>query len=514
MLEDHWFWRGFQSAVFLYVSCGPCFAAQTQRRRKKEAKRDKKRNAELAHQHLHDGHHPQPAPFEINPHWAEEIGLGPGPPKRRGRTRGAAPEKRDITTAGTNSTAASSLELGRVPSTGPEAKGQYWNSRRYQRADEEYTHFPPVPEHEAAPATAGQDVDVPRALPGASGCASTGARDIQKPKKSYYIPARAPPVSDLHPPATSTVSARRSERAWMTAPPPSVAFMEGRKQVTNRPRSATARSGGSVKAGLDVGSATRGIGKQMGQKVIEGRADRVDVTSETGRRLSLRGASHSRTDSRSPLRGSTSVDKDRATSRKARRRPAPLSFSSGSSAEEQASVAYSNEPLARASSAVSSRTAITRQEATYIPLRLKQHKIRPPMLITRSSDSTARIPMNNETENAGPDPSPAISLQFPDSMHTLSTTPSPLPTDNGQNLSSRKRKDTKTEDGPPYVIVKDSSLHILQDLVEPSALLNSKWIRTPAVEAKIPLPRERDDSLTDEWLSNHEAPQLRQSCDF
>jgi hypothetical protein len=501
MLEDHWFWRGFQSAVFLYVSCGPCFAAQTQRRRKKEAKRDKKRNAELAHQHLNDGHHPQPAPFEINPHWAEEIRLGPGPPKRRGRTRGAAPEKREITTAGTSSTAASSLELGRVPSPGSEAKGQYWNSRRYQRADEEYTYFPSVPEHAVAHAATGQGAGVPQVVAGANGWASTGARDIQKPKKSYYIPARAPPVSDLHPPATSTVPAKRLERAWMTAPPPSVAFMEGRKQVKNRPRSTSARSGGSQWAGFDVASADRGIGKQMDLKVVEGRARQGDFTSEAGRRLSLRAASHSRTYSRSPHRGSNSVDKERTASRKARRRPTPLSFNSGSSSEEHAPVAYSNEPGTRTNAATS-----------FMPLRIKQHNIRPVMLTTCSSDSATRNNMNEEVENAVSGVS--LSPRFSDSMDTLSTSPSPRLNDSAQKPSSRIRKDTKTEDGPPHLVVNDPSLHVLQDLVEPSALLNSKRMHNPTVEAKVPLPRERDDSLTDEWLSNHDTPQLRQSCDF
>jgi hypothetical protein len=527
MFEDHWFWRGFQSAVFLYVSCGPCFAAQTQRRRKKEAKRDKKRNAELAEHNLHNGHHPQAAPFEINQHWAEEIKLGPGPPKRRGRGRAATHEKRDINTAGTSSTGGSSLELGRVPSIGSDAKGQYWNSRRYQRADEEYTHFPPVPEHGNV-----AKQDAMRATSAENNGLTFPTREVQRPKKTYYVPARAPAVSDLHPPATSTVPARKSERAWMTAPPPSVAFMEGRKQVTNRPRSTSARSAGSQLTGINVINTDFGLGKQMGHKVMEDKVRRVEMTREGGRRLTLRGESPSRAVSHSPQRSNTFQERDRTTPRKARRRPVPLLFGSGSSSDEAGPAAYSNETAVH-NSPRRTGTAISRPDPTYMPLRTKQHNVRPPYFTTRSSDSSTRTKhdaTNNENEHAIPGtllpPSPSsltLSRQSSSSVHTRSTSPSPRPPMSPQKgtgdrkPSQRKRKDTKIEDSRPRLFVKDSSLRVLQDVVEPSALLNSNWIRSPTIEAKIPLPRERDDSLTDEWFPDDEqdyAPQVRQSCEF
>jgi hypothetical protein len=472
MLEDHWFWRGFQSAVFLYVSCGPCFAAQTQRKRKQEAKRDKKRNAEMAHLHVQDGHHPQPAPFEINPHWAEEIRLGPGPPKRKGRNR--VQEKREITTAGTNSTAGSSVELGRPLSVGPEAKGQYWNSRRYQRADEEYTYFPSVPEHAIATTTASESRDIP---------GDSAVSNIQKPKKSYYNPARAPPVNSLHPAATPTVPIRKIERAWMTAPPPSVAFMEGRKQVTNRPRSTSARSGAGQMAGANATGAVE-------DKVRRGRG-----VSDGDRRLTLSGTFPSRAISQSPQRGSGSLDKDRTTPRKTRKRPTALLFSSGGSFDESTS-SDSTAP----NSPIRSGTPITRPEPTYMPLRTNQQSMRPALLTTHSSDSTPRkqrVAMTSGKENTMPGTSPPLSRRSSDSTHTRSTSPSPRPlsprkpTEN-YKPSPRKRKDTKTEDGRPRLMIDD-------------------------VEAKSPLPRERDDSLTDEWLSNNDqdwAPRARQSCEF
>ena len=42
--------------------------------------------------------------------------------------------------------------------------------------------------------------------------------------------------------------------------------------------------------------------------------------------------------------------------------------------------------------------------------------------------------------------------------------------------------------GDAPLLVKDSSLHILQDVVDPHALLNSKWVKSPVIEARVPLP--------------------------
>jgi hypothetical protein len=67
--------------------------------------------------------------------------------------------------------------------------------------------------------------------------------------------------------------------------------------------------------------------------------------------------------------------------------------------------------------------------------------------------------------------------------------------------SPRKRRDTKMEPTKSPLLVKDSSLNILQDVVDPQALLNSKWVKSPVVEARIPLPpgdspQKENDSST------------------
>lgn len=40
-----WFWRGFQSAIFYYVSCAPCSKLAYQRRRRRDNKRAKAQHA-------------------------------------------------------------------------------------------------------------------------------------------------------------------------------------------------------------------------------------------------------------------------------------------------------------------------------------------------------------------------------------------------------------------------------------------------------------------------------------
>ncbi|KAJ9607893.1 hypothetical protein H2200_007972 [Cladophialophora chaetospira] len=75
----HWFLRGVQSAVFYYISCTPWVERKHKRKRRREAK-------EQAHERsgvvvTQPGRVRQPAPFQTNEAWAEELMLGPGPPK-------------------------------------------------------------------------------------------------------------------------------------------------------------------------------------------------------------------------------------------------------------------------------------------------------------------------------------------------------------------------------------------------------------------------------------------------
>ncbi|KIX04667.1 uncharacterized protein Z518_05537 [Rhinocladiella mackenziei CBS 650.93] len=71
----NWFLRGVQSAIFYYVSFTPCLQFQHKRQRRREAKAQ----AEIIT--TQPGTVRQPGPFQTNETWAEELMLGPGPPK-------------------------------------------------------------------------------------------------------------------------------------------------------------------------------------------------------------------------------------------------------------------------------------------------------------------------------------------------------------------------------------------------------------------------------------------------
>lgn len=76
---ESWFWRGTQSAIFYYVSLTPCLEYKHKQRRRKEATRAQKERQEIIS--TQPGIIRQPAPFQTNEDWAEEIIAGPGPPK-------------------------------------------------------------------------------------------------------------------------------------------------------------------------------------------------------------------------------------------------------------------------------------------------------------------------------------------------------------------------------------------------------------------------------------------------
>lgn len=71
---QNWFLRGFQSAIFYYVTCTPWKESLRRRNRRNEAKRAAAGRAD-------DGNYV--GPFQTNEEWAEEILAGPGPPKGR-----------------------------------------------------------------------------------------------------------------------------------------------------------------------------------------------------------------------------------------------------------------------------------------------------------------------------------------------------------------------------------------------------------------------------------------------
>jgi hypothetical protein len=75
----HWFLRGVQSAAFYYLSCTPWAEYKHRKKRRKEAEEQAKERQGIVV--TQPGLVRQPVAFQTNYEWAEEIRLGPGPPK-------------------------------------------------------------------------------------------------------------------------------------------------------------------------------------------------------------------------------------------------------------------------------------------------------------------------------------------------------------------------------------------------------------------------------------------------
>ena len=79
-MTESWFWRGTQSAIFYYVACTPWVEHKHKRKRRKHAEQAQKEREQNV-VYAQPGAIRQPAPFQTNEEWAQEIVQGPGPPK-------------------------------------------------------------------------------------------------------------------------------------------------------------------------------------------------------------------------------------------------------------------------------------------------------------------------------------------------------------------------------------------------------------------------------------------------
>ena len=256
-----WFWRGFQSAIFYYVSCAPCSKLSYRRKRRKEYKREK---AEKAMNEMEAGLYQHPSPFSTNPYWGEEIAVGPGPPVRKAQRDGRGkPETgkrkkekdRKIPTGGIESSTGTGTSSGDTVLEGEGAESsrdsrEGWNKRRYQREDE-------ILWGEELESTS--STDMPPMSRSASG-------------STYQYYAKNPAINDLHPPVVSTQPRTRTETLWMLQPPPKAKVMEGKERASlentpTRSRSTSAGSNwsrGTMKKASDIS-----LGRQIGERFVE-----------------------------------------------------------------------------------------------------------------------------------------------------------------------------------------------------------------------------------------------------
>jgi hypothetical protein len=244
-----WLWRGFQSAVFYYLSCAPCTKIAYQRRRHKATQRAK---AERAATETEQGLYRHPSPFSTNIYWREEMALGPGPPQRRSnrdRERAKTESSRGLRSGGVGSssvTGTSSADTVVEMEHGePKGHGRTdedgWNHRRYQREDENLW---------------GVSCDSVTSM---SQSSATGGC------MGYYHVARNPAVNDLHPPVVSTHPTNPSQTRWMLQPPPSAKIMEGKKKSPRR------RSGSGTSNISDSSRKRddRSLGRKIGERLME-----------------------------------------------------------------------------------------------------------------------------------------------------------------------------------------------------------------------------------------------------
>lgn len=249
-LTSSWFWRGFQSAVFYYISCAPCTKLNYRRHRRKQLKRGKSEKALHA---AEEGLQQHPSPFSTNPYWKEEISLGPGPPQRKANRdgKGKPKDSRGLRTGGVGSstetgTSSADTIVGEEGGEKIRDSGEGWNKRRYQREDEILWGK--------------EEEGKPTGMSPLSRSASGNA--------SYYQ-ARNPAVNDLHPPVVSTQPTHRSETQWMLQPPPRAKVMEG-KEKTNSPNRSRSESGAS-KDSRASGKKPESLGRQVGDRLMESR---------------------------------------------------------------------------------------------------------------------------------------------------------------------------------------------------------------------------------------------------
>jgi len=266
--QGNWFLRGVQSAIFYYISLTPCLKWNHKRQRRREAR---------GHPEIittQPGMIRQPRAFETNEQWAEELMLGPGPPKgwkvdtllkklhktmksearseqgptsneaelptqktaRRPSTSNSDMSKEtsedDSSVAGDSkptmerrlSNAVENIKDSLRATLHPER----WNWIRYDREDEILWGFSERMTRMWNRATSGghHDPEV-----GMNTSSHVGSRAGPRSGDPYdYHRARNPEINEFHPPVVSQLPATKDEAAWMMLPPPSAEVMAGKQR--------------------------------------------------------------------------------------------------------------------------------------------------------------------------------------------------------------------------------------------------------------------------------------------
>ncbi|KAF2659209.1 hypothetical protein K491DRAFT_591648 [Lophiostoma macrostomum CBS 122681] len=440
-----WFLRGVQSAVFHYASCAPCTGYMHRKKRRKQAKRDRQTHHRLKAEQPELYHHPEPT--GTNPFWDEEIVMGPGPPPRRAkRTNTGTASQKGFTAAGNTSAvgshAGSNVDINRgddaLRLSDDTTDDENWNRKRYQREDEELWGL----EEPSSPSSSkfGRD-------------SSTGVGGVNRPSTSKssaesYFTARAPPVNDLHPPIVSMPSPNASDNHWMLQPPPKASIMSGKERATTR-----SRSGSGASSRIELSLQRQVSVRQLKVKLDRGETPEMPPLSRGSsynNMFTLQRHDRPRTPNVRPPSA--------ASSRKKKKRRDPVgnapSDTNRSSGESSDTIVHSKSSVKFAG--ISS------------------------LRVVRVRGSRQRLSTVISSGSGISPPEPAVLG---------------LGAENQLTRRSRYTSDQSSDSAPylmkhrsPLMNSDASSLNVLQDLVSPRALLSSRFVSAPLVEAKIRLP--------------------------
>jgi hypothetical protein len=330
-----------QSVAFYVLSCSTCAKISQRRKTKATAKRERAEKQALETEQ--PGLYRHPSPFSTNQYWAEEIMLGPGPPKKKGANKNGSTRALNTAGAGSSVTSAGwSTDAGSSPTIVERMSGENWNVKRYQREDEElwgqghatekhhtgYKFVDAIVRAGSSVVSSGKMLEERLGL-------GTG-KDEEEDTGSYYI-TRNPPVNDLHPPVVSTLPVQKGATRWMLQPPPPAKIMEGKERAT-RSRS---DSGSSSRRGLTEDIS---LSRQVSSRLVEAKLARGESPSSD---LAFR--SYSRTSQYHERRTHSIGSSDSSDGGiKRKKKPAPIfTGSTDSLTQDEKAVPDARERLAR-----------------------------------------------------------------------------------------------------------------------------------------------------------------------
>jgi len=435
-----WLVRGIQSAIFHYVSCAPCTGYMDRKQRKKRAKQARKARLKLQMEQPELYHHPEPT--GTNPFWQEEISLGPGPPPRRARRSNTCSTKAAPATGVQDtvvSHGSSSIDVSHSVDIRLSDDTQDDDNWNRKRYQREDEHLWGLS-------------DLMEPLHATMSGLSAGVAGLKRPSTSRsgsQYSVRAPPVNDLHPPVVSLPSPHPSDNQWMLQPPPKASVMSGKERATYR-----SRSGSGASSRVELSLQRQVSAKKLRQKLERGETPELPSGSRGTSYCDLvAGQRHERPNTPQARPPSASSYHRRTRRDTAMTRTDTLEHSSGDSSD----TVMKHSPSTNGS----------------IVPDLKPIRVRP-----------SRQQLSTVVSSASGEP-PSLS---PTSLNSA---------------SEHENKENFSYHTPPTSPDDVLSLGLLEDLVSPHALLNSRFVSAPLMEARIKLPpsdkNEQDMLNKESW---------------